>query len=172
MNYAHIFKNRTCDGPGVRVALYCQGCTRHCQGCHNPETWDPCGGIPYTDETKREILDAIDHPWIAGLSILGGEPMEPCNQDCVRRLLEAFRARFGWGKSAWLWTGCDAYRDLFSHNPEFVQSRWHTNHTVMILAMLDVIVDGTYVASLRDPRLQYRGSSNQRVIHLHEKMEE
>ena len=80
MNYGEIKKYDIADGPGVRVTLFVSGCRHHCKGCFNAETWDFHYGNPYTEKTEKEILDALNHPYIAGLTLLGGEPFEPENQ--------------------------------------------------------------------------------------------
>lgn len=166
MNYAHIYWNRTCDGDGVRVALYVSGCTRACRGCHNRETWDPCYGTPFTDDTLARVLDGCDHPWVSGLSLLGGDPLYQSNQQEVLRLLKGFRGRFGRGKDVWLWTGCVLERDLLPDSPTFRPSEWFTPFTSDLLGLVDVIVDGPFIDYLKTPNLLYRGSSNQRILRL------
>ena len=104
MNYANIKKYDVANGVGVRVSLFVSGCTHRCKGCFNAEAWDFAYGRPYTEETQREVLDAVDKSYIAGLSLLGGEPFEPQNQRALLPLLRAFRARFP-QKSVWCYTG-------------------------------------------------------------------
>lgn len=166
MNYAQIYWNRTCDGEGIRVALYCSGCGWKCKGCHNAETWDPAYGSPFTEEVKQKVLDGCDHPWIDGLSLLGGDPMFPDNQSSVLELLRAFRARFGAAKSVWMWTGCILERDLCSSSSKFKKSEWHTEYTHDILQLVDVIVDGPFIEALKMPNLKWRGSTNQRILRM------
>ena len=94
MNYGEIKKYDIANGEGVRVSLFVSGCTHHCPGCFNQETWDFGFGKPYTEETEREILEALAPGYIAGLSLLGGEPFEPANQEVLVGLLRKFKERF------------------------------------------------------------------------------
>ena len=154
MNYAEIKYNCASNGPGVRTVLYVSGCSLHCKGCFNKELWDFNAGQEYTDEVQNKILDSMDRDWIAGLSILGGEPMEPDNQQSVYGLIKAVRDRFGDKKTIWLWTG---YVHKWEPKTEF---------TDKIIAELDVIVDGPFMLNKADTKLKFRGSSNQRIIEL------
>ena len=160
MNYASI---RTCDianGEGVRVSLFVSGCTNHCKGCFNEEAWDFAYGEPFTKKTENEILAALEPDFIAGLTILGGEPMEPENQRALVPFLRRVRDRFGLSKTIWIYTGCILESELKS------PSRWRTEDTDEILAMTDVLVDGRFVEALKDISLRFRGSSNQRILRL------
>ena len=200
MNYASI---RTCDianGEGVRVSLFVSGCTHHCKGCFNAEAQAFDYGEPFTREVEDRILAALEPDHIAGLSLLGGEPMEPANQRALvpfLRRIESFRVgigsnrvgigsnRVGIGsdaqtqtddsttaqsderttlfvpkKTLWVYTGC-VLEEL--KDPD---SRWHTEVTDEFLSMIDVLVDGPFVEELKDISLQFRGSSNQRIIRL------
>ena len=163
MNYASL---RTCDianGDGVRVSLFVSGCTHHCPGCFNLEAQSFTYGAPFTPQVEDEILDACDKPFISGLTVLGGEPMEPVNQRGLLTLLRRFRARFGNAKTIWIYTGC-VIEELRAPSV----SRWRTEVTDEILSLIDVLVDGPFVMALRDPSLKFRGSSNQRILHLRE----
>jgi len=158
VKYASI---RTCDianGDGVRVSLFVSGCTHHCPGCFNQEAQSFDYGAPFTPAVEDEILDACDKPFIAGLTVLGGEPMEPVNQRGLLTLLRRFRARFGEAKTIWIYTGC-VLEDLRREG-----SRWRTEVTDEILSIINVLVDGPFVMALRDPSLRFRGSSNQRIL--------
>ncbi len=160
MNYASI---RTCDianGEGVRVSLFVSGCTHHCQGCFNEAAWDLAYGEPFTKKTENEILAALEPDFIDGLTILGGEPMEPENQRALMPLLRRFREKFGDAKTLWIYTGCVLETDLKA------ESRWRTEVTDEILSLTDVLVDGPFLEAKKDISLQFRGSSNQRIIHL------
>ena len=162
MNYASI---RTCDianGEGVRVSLFVSGCTHCCRGCFNEEAQAFDYGSPFTREIEDEVIEALKPDFIAGLTLLGGEPMEPENQ---RALVPFLRRIFGSGantagKTLWVYTGC-TLEEL--KDPS---SRWHTEVTDEFLAMTDVLVDGPFVEELKDISLQFRGSSNQRILHL------
>ena len=160
MNYASI---RTCDianGEGVRVSLFVSGCTHHCKGCFNEDAQAFDYGKPFTCEVEDEILSALEPSFIAGLTLLGGEPMEPDNQRALVPFLRRFRVRFGADKTLWVYTGC-VLEELREK-----ASRWHTEVTDEFLAMTDVLVDGPFVESLKDISLQFRGSSNQRIIKM------
>jgi anaerobic ribonucleoside-triphosphate reductase activating protein len=162
MNYASI---RTCDianGEGVRVSLFVSGCTHCCRGCFNEEAQAFDYGSPFTREIEDDVIEALKPDFIAGLTLLGGEPMEPENQ---RALVPFLRRIFGSGanaagKTLWVYTGC-TLEELKDRS-----SRWHTEVTDEFLAMTDVLVDGPFVEELKDISLQFRGSSNQRILHL------
>lgn len=149
MNYGRIKKNDIANGPGVRVSLFVSGCRNHCPGCFNPETWDFAYGEPFTEKTEKEIISALSHPWIQGLSILGGEPMEPENQRVLLPFLKRVHALCP-GKDVWLYTGCT----------------WERVKGARILRWVDVLVDGPFIESEKDITLAFRGSRNQRIIHL------
>jgi len=160
VNYASI---RTCDianGEGVRVTLFVSGCTHHCKGCFNPDQWDFNYGKPFTRETEDEILKDLEPDFISGLSILGGEPMEPSNQRVLVPFLRRFKEKFGDTKTIWVYTGCILEKDLQ------VESKWRTDATDEFLSLVDVLVDGPFVEELKDISLQFRGSSNQRILRL------
>ena len=160
MNYASI---RTCDianGEGVRVSLFVSGCTHHCPGCFNEEAQAFDYGEPFTTAVEDQVLDAMAPSYIAGLTLLGGEPMEPDNQRALMPLLRRFRSRFGDSRTLWVYTGC-VIEDL--RNPA---SRWHTEVTDELLALTDVLVDGPFIEAQKDISLRFRGSANQRILHL------
>ncbi|MGN0845844.1 MAG: anaerobic ribonucleoside-triphosphate reductase activating protein [Kiritimatiellia bacterium] len=162
MNYSGIIGSDIANGEGVRVSLFVSGCTHHCKGCFNESTWDFAAGEPFTEKTEAFLLEQLNHPWIAGLSLLGGEPMEPENQRALVPFLRRFREMFGDTKTVWCYTGCVLERDLRTTQP----SRWRTEVTDEFLSFIDVLVDGPFVESLRDISLRFRGSSNQRILHL------
>ena len=169
MNYASI---RTCDianGEGVRVSLFVSGCTHRCKGCFNPDQWDFDFGVPFTRDVEDELLDDLAPPFIAGLSILGGEPMEPDNQRALVPFLRRFRERFGETRTLWVYTGCVLEPDLRPPaRAGAAASIWRTEVTDDFLSMIDVLVDGPFVESLKDISLRFRGSSNQRILRLRE----
>ena len=174
MNYAAL---RTCDianGEGVRVSLFVSGCTHRCKGCFNEEAQNFAYGHPFTREVEDEVLAALDHDYIAGLTLLGGEPMEPDNQRALVGFLRRFRERFGRAKDLWIYTGCVYELDLLPTSGEAIaieystpHRRWRTEVTDEILSLADVLVDGPFVESLKDISLRFRGSSNQRILRLH-----
>ena len=149
MNYGGIIKNDIANGPGVRVSLFVSGCRNHCPGCFQPETWDFDYGEPFTRKTEEELIKALRPSWIQGLSILGGDPMEPENQAALLPFLQRVRAELP-EKDVWLYTG---YRlESVSDSP--------------LLLMVDVVVDGPFIEEEKDVSLAFRGSRNQRIIHL------
>ena len=148
MRYNKVRKMDISNGPGVRVSIFMQGCTFHCKNCFNPETHDFMGGEEFTEDTIDQVLKLCENANIEGLSILGGEPMHPMNIEGTTELAKKFKEKFP-NKNLWVWTGFLFDRDL--QNKE-------------VLKYIDVLVDGQYVDELRDPRLKYNGSSNQRVI--------
>jgi len=160
VNYASI---RTCDianGEGVRVSLFVSGCTHRCKGCFNEEAWDFAYGQPFTEKTESELIAALEPGHIAGLSILGGEPMEPENQRALVPFLRRVRDRFGVSKTVWVYTGCVLETQLMA------PSRWRTELTDEFLSLVDVLVDGPFVEAEKDISLEFRGSTNQRIIRL------
>ena len=158
MNYASIRKCDIANGEGVRVSLFVSGCTHHCKGCFNEEAQDFNYGEPFTAEIEAELFDALEPSHIAGLTILGGEPMEPSNQVALLPFLRRFREKFGNTKTLWIYTGCTI--EQLKDN----SSRWYTDVTSEILEITDVLVDGPFIEELKDISLQFRGSSNQRII--------
>lgn len=162
MNYANIKKYDIADGPGVRVSLFVSGCRHHCKGCFNSEAWDFEYGRPYTAETEVEILEALKPGYIAGLTLLGGEPFEPENQAELVKLLRKVRETYP-EKSIWSYTGFVYDKDLVPGG------RAYTDVTDEMLSYLDVLVDGPFVEELKDITLQFRGSSNQRILKMDKK---
>lgn len=160
MNYATV---KTCDianGPGVRTSLFVSGCTHHCKNCFNQEAWDFDYGEPFTEETIQLILNECSPSYIAGLTLLGGEPMEPANQQGILPLLTAFRERFP-EKSIWCYSGY-TYEQLTTPGTRCYQP----GVTEQLLSMIDVLVDGPFIQAQHDISLRFRGSSNQRLIDL------
>ena len=154
MNYAKIKYFDIANGPGIRTSLFVSGCSNHCKGCFNPETWDFHYGQEFTDETIKEILDSIDKPYIDGLSILGGDPLEYYNLEMVDKLIVEFRKHFGFNKSIWMWTGY-LLEDIINDD-----RRWE------VVRKLDYLVDGPFIQKKKNLKLKYRGSENQRIIDM------
>lgn len=150
---ASIKYNCASNGEGVRTAIFLSGCNLHCPGCFNTEAWDFDNGDEVNDELINKILDSIEPSYINGLSILGGEPMDVRNQETTYRIIEAFRKRFNYNKTIWMWTGYEIDKNL----PE-------TEYTEKIKAKVDIIVDGPWKKDLFNPKLRFRGSSNQRIL--------
>ena len=161
MNYASIKYCDISNGPGVRTSLFVSGCTHHCKNCFNAVTWDFTYGEPFTEEIIQKILDSCKPRYITGLSLLGGEPMEPENQAAVHELLRRFRAECP-GKTVWCYSGY-TWEQLTGAVP----ARCFTSQVAEILPLLDVLVDGEFVQDLYDISLRFRGSSNQRLIDVH-----
>ncbi len=159
MYYGMIKKYDIADGPGVRVSLFVSGCRHHCKGCFNAETWDFCYGQPYTKEVEREILEALAPDYIAGFTVLGGEPFEPENQVEVVTLLKKVRETYP-DKTIWCYTGYLYDVDLIE------EGKVYTPVTKEMLSYIDVLVDGEFIEAQKDLMLEFRGSKNQRIIHL------
>lgn len=159
MNYGEIKCPDIANGEGVRVTLFVSGCTHRCKGCFNPETWSFSYGKPYTAEVEERLLSLLDQPFIAGLTLLGGEPMEPQNQAVLVKLLRRVKEKFP-QKTVWCYTGYTLESDLLSHR--LTDSALQDE----MLSYIDVLVDGEFVLDLKRIDLQFRGSSNQRIIDL------
>lgn len=159
MNICQIINADVANGPGIRLSIFVSGCTNHCKGCFQPETWDFDYGQPVTGEMMEQILGEASKPFYSGITILGGEPMEPCNQFGLVPLLEEYRKRVG--KSVWIFTGFTYDKDLVAGGKRYIQGV-----TDQLLSMADVLVDGRFVEEEKDPRLHYRGSKNQQIIEL------
>jgi anaerobic ribonucleoside-triphosphate reductase activating protein len=157
MNYSDIKNYDIANGPGVRVSVFVSGCTHHCKGCFNPETWDFNNGTPFTGETINEIIKMLKKPYIAGLTLLGGEPLEHSNQQGLIPLVKKVRETFP-DKSIWCFTGYDFEKDVMGK----MYADWP--ETKDLLSYIDVIVDGEFVEELKNVNLRFKGSSNQRTI--------
>ena len=148
MRYNKIRKMDVSNGPGVRVSIFMQGCTFNCKSCFNPETHDFNGGKEFTCDTINRVLELCSKEYIVGLSILGGEPLNPKNIDGSTKLARIFKEKYP-NKTLWIWSGY-----LFD---EYLKDK-------EILNYIDVLVDGLFIEELSNPTLKWRGSSNQRVI--------
>jgi anaerobic ribonucleoside-triphosphate reductase activating protein len=151
MNYSGITYPDVNNGLGCRVTLFVSGCTHRCKGCHNVPTWDFNFGHEFTIDTKIELFELVSKPYIKGLTISGGDPLD--NYNDVFLLVKEFREVFGKSKDIWLYTGY-VMEDLITLGKD------------EILNYIDVLVDGEYDESQRDVSLAFRGSSNQRIIYL------
>lgn len=147
MRYAKIRKMDISNGEGIGVALFLQGCHFHCKGCFNTETWDFNGGKEWTLEIEDMFMELIDKPYIKRISILGGEPLDQTVE--LTELLRKIKIKYP-NKTIWLYTGFK-YEDI---------------KDCEILKYIDVIVDGQYKEELKDLKLEFRGSSNQRIIKI------
>ena len=158
MRYAGINYNDMCAAPGVSVTLFTQGCPHHCEGCHNPETWDFKGGEEFTPDVLKKIVAGLTHNDIKrNFCIMGGEPL--CDQNTLLTLMAIQYVKLRLPEvKIYLWTGY-YYEDLLKSNDPKVP---------LILKEVDVLIDGPFVKSLRDITLKMRGSSNQNIIKLKE----
>ena len=159
MYYGEIKKTDIANGYGVRVSLFVSGCTRHCKNCFNPETWSFTYGKLFTPAVEEEIFSALAPGYINGLSLLGGEPMEPDNQRALLPFVTKVKERFP-EKDIWCYTGCTLESDLSLGGSNYCEA------TDELLALIDVLVDGAFVEELKGITLRFRGSSNQRLIDL------
>jgi anaerobic ribonucleoside-triphosphate reductase activating protein len=157
MNYASIKRMDVANGPGVRMSLFVSGCTHHCRNCFNQEAWDFAYGEPFTEKEIDRIVTYVSGKYIAGLTILGGEPMEPENQAGILPLLRRMKEICP-EKSIWCYTGYDFQKDILERMLKEVPQ------TEEILSYLDVLVDGEYVEELHNLSLRFKGSENQRII--------
>ena len=162
MNYGQIYYNDVANGVGCRTALFVSGCTHHCKGCFNEMTWDFNYGEPYTKEVENEIVESLKPSYIAGLTILGGEPMEIVNQKEVRTLLKRIKEEVP-RASIWIYSGY-----LWEELTDLSNKRCHGDDTNAILSMTDILVDGEFMEDKRNLMLRFRGSENQRIIDVKE----
>ncbi|MDO4285792.1 MAG: anaerobic ribonucleoside-triphosphate reductase activating protein [Eubacteriales bacterium] len=159
MNYGMIKTTDIANGVGVRVSLFVSGCRNHCEGCFQPETWDFTYGSAFDEKAARQILEAVKPAYIAGFTVLGGEPFEQENQPEVCGILRRIREECP-DKTLWAYTGYTLDGELAPGGAKY------TEHTQEILQLLDVLVDGRFVQEQKDVTLLFRGSRNQRVIDM------
>ncbi len=157
MNYAEIKECDIANGAGVRTSLFVSGCRHGCPGCFNEVAWSFAAGKPFTREVEDHIIDSLRTPYVDGLSLLGGEPLEPENQAVLAPFVERVRAEVP-SKDIWLWTGF-TWEDLMGG-----ECRACTADLDRILSCLHVLVDGPFVEEQKDITLRFRGSANQRII--------
>lgn len=158
MNFSKIDPMSIVDGEGCRVTLFVSGCRNHCPGCFNEATWDFSYGKEFTDIEVNEIIVACNKPYMAGLTILGGEPFEEENQPAVLDLMRKFHAALP-EKNIWVYSGYVLHRDLLAGCRKHIDGV-----TDEILKLADVIVDGPFIKDMRDLTLRFRGSGNQRIL--------
>jgi anaerobic ribonucleoside-triphosphate reductase activating protein len=157
MNYADIKKIDVANGEGVRVSVFVSGCNHHCKGCFNQCAWDFNYGKEFSEKEEQQIIDYMNHDYISGLSLLGGEPLEPRNQEGLLPLVKKVKEKFP-NKNIWCYTGFDFEKDV-------VGKMAKDNETTReLLKYIDVIVDGKFEEDKRDLKLQFRGSSNQKIV--------
>lgn len=159
MHYGEIKNCDIANGIGVRVSLFVSGCTNHCEGCFQPETWDFNYGNDFTEETENRILEMLAPDYICGLTVLGGEPFEPENQRVLVDFLREVRRKYP-EKSIWCFTG------FTLEMLETEGTHCHCEATEEMLSLIDVLVDGRFDKNKKNISLRFRGSENQRLIDL------
>lgn len=161
MHYSLIKPLDVANGIGIRTTLFVSGCRNRCKGCFSPQTWDFKHGQEFTETDAQLIIDSLKHDYVKGLTILGGDPMEPENQEEVYKLIMRVRYEYNLSKTIWMYTG-STYEQLID-----AESRWRTQWTDAILNEVDVLIDGPFVLELRDiQNVPFRGSTNQRLLNL------
>ena len=166
MHYGTIKINDIANGEGVRVSLFVSGCTNHCKECFNPETWNFEYGKPFTEETENYILDNLKPYFINGLTLLGGEPFEPKNQAVLLPFVKRVREMYP-NKNIWAYSG-------FRLEDELLREGAYPNcdYTLELLKIIYILVDGLFDRYLKKITLNFRGSSNQRIIDVQQSLKE
>lgn len=154
MHYHHITKNDMLNGDGLRVVLWVSGCEHHCKECHNPFTWNPDDGLEFDEAANKEIFDQLDKPYISGITFSGGDPLHPANRQDVTALMAKIREQYP-DKTIWLYTGY----------------QWDDIKHWGMMGFVDILVDGRFNKELKDNKLMWKGSSNQRVIDVQKSLE-
>ena len=169
MNYLQIDKSSISNGPGVRVVLWVSGCSLHCKGCQNPESWDFNAGKPFDEDAKKELFNALNKPYIRGITISGGHPLENKNVEELYLLIKEIKEKF-LTKDIWLYTGY-TWEQIF---PRVCLDMFNVNnlYSKESVKLCDVIVDGPYIKEQRDITLKFRGSKNQRLIDVKETLKQ
>lgn len=157
MNYADIKKIDVANGEGIRVSVFVSGCNHHCKGCFNQCAWDFNYGKKFTEKEEQQIIDYMNHDYISGLSLLGGEPLEPKNQEGLLPLVKKVKEKFP-DKNIWCYTGFDFEKDVVGKMAK------NNETTRELLKYIDIIVDGKFEEDKKDLKLQFRGSSNQKIV--------
>ena len=167
MKYAKIKKCDVANGPGVRVSLFVSGCNHHCKNCFNREAWDFNYGNDFTEKEENQIIEDLKPEHISGLSLLGGEPFERQNQEGLAPLVKKIKQTYP-NKKIWCYTGFTFDKQILG---EMIEKE-NRETTKDLLANIDYIVDGKFVEELKDPKLRFRGSSNQRIIDVKKSLEQ
>lgn len=159
MNYIKIDPCDGGNGPGIRTTLWVAGCEHRCLECQNPETWNPTVGKPFNEDAMHLIESQLKQPRCAGLTLSGGDPLHPNNRDTIYKIVRRVKEKYP-NKSIWMWTG---------YAWEQIQSFTSIN---IILINIDILVDGPFIQSQRDITLEWRGSSNQRIIDVQKSLQQ
>ncbi|MBR5268784.1 MAG: anaerobic ribonucleoside-triphosphate reductase activating protein [Lachnospiraceae bacterium] len=154
MRYHNITKDDMLNGDGLRTVLWVAGCSHGCKNCHNPITWDICGGIPFDEAAKNELFEALEPDYISGVTFSGGDPLHMQNREEIGQLIREVRERFP-HKTIWVYSGYT----------------WEEVKDLPYLKLADVLVDGKFVEELKDVTLHWKGSANQRVIDIQKTLE-
>lgn len=170
MNYSDIYKCDLANGPGIRVSLFVSGCQFHCLNCFNKEAQNYNYGTPYTEETEKTIYELVSNPHIAGLSILGGDPLWQTNED-IFKLISLVKKIKELNKNVWIWSGF-TWNQLFNDSDAPDEDVKIMDARKLLIKSCDVFIDGRYIDELRDLRLKWRGSSNQQVIDVQKSISE
>ena len=165
MHVGEVMTADVANGEGMRVSVFVSGCRNHCKGCFQPQTWDFNYGREYTPEIEQFIIDELSKSYYDGITILGGDPMEPENQEPVLRLLRIIKKELP-DKNVWVYTGYVYDRDLVPGGKRFVDGV-----TRELLESIDILIDGRFVEELKNLMLNFRGSGNQRIIKMKETLE-
>lgn len=184
MNYHNITYPDQNNGDGLRVVLWLSGCSHHCKGCQNPQTWDTNSGVPFDESAKEEIFKELNKDYISGITLSGGDPLNEANLDGVLGLVNQIRLLFP-QKTIWLYTGYRVHgiqEGLFVLTPNVITDKISDHKEIIdrvnddvkrsdIIKKCDVLIDGRYIEEKRDITLKWRGSSNQRVINVQKSLQ-
>lgn len=154
MRYHNITKDDMLNGDGLRVVLWVAGCEHRCPNCQNPVTWDINGGLEFDDSAKKEIFDELEKDYISGITFSGGDPLHTLNRDDTGALIEEISRKFP-NKTIWVYSGYE----------------WQDVKDLPFMKYVDILVDGEFVEKMKDNRIPWRGSSNQKVIDVKKSLE-
>lgn len=154
MRYHNITKEDMLNGDGLRVVLWVAGCLHGCKGCHNPITWDVQGGIPFDEKAEQEVFEELEKPYISGITLSGGDPLHPVNREDIERLINKIKEYYP-KKTIWMYTGY----------------QWNEIADLPLMQQVDVVVDGKFQEELKEVKLLWRGSANQKVIDVKKSLE-
>lgn len=176
MNYLEITPCDIANGQGVRTVLWISGCSLNCSGCHTPWTHDRYAGAPFDEGAKQQLFDALSKPYVQGLTLTGGHPLETYNLQDVCKLIWEVKTKFP-DKDIWLYTGLtlswedvERMHNFCEKGMKPIEHKWH-NLKYEIIRNCDVVVDGPFIQEQRDVTLAFRGSRNQRIIDVNKTIE-